>query len=152
MTDDASAAARLPARALRETGKFAEAEQLLRDARTKLDAKNADSQLLVIPAQTTLGRTLTEMGRAAQALPLLESAEAMSRGRVGPDHWRTAEAQLALGECLTAMRRYARADTLLRAAQATLARQRRQQPQTAAQADSALARLQRRWPTHASAR
>jgi serine/threonine-protein kinase len=131
------------ARALRETGKFAEAEQLLRDALTKLDAKNADSQLLVIPAQTTLGRTLTEMGRAAQALPLLEAAEAMSRARVGADHWRTAEAQLGLGECLTAMRQYARADTLLRAAQATLAKQRRQQPQTAAQADSALARLRR---------
>ena len=131
------------ARALRETGHFGEAEQLLRDALGKLDPKNEDSQLLVIPAQTTLGRTLTEMGRAAQALPLLESAEAMSRARVGPDHWRTAEAELGLGECLTAMRQYVRADTLLRAAQATLARQRRQQPQTAAQADSALARLRR---------
>jgi hypothetical protein len=42
-----------------------------------------------------------------------------------------------------ALRRYARADTLLRFAQATLAKQRRQQPQTAAQADSALARLRR---------
>jgi hypothetical protein len=143
VTDDASAAARLPARALRETGKFAEAEQLLRDARTKLDAKNADSQLLVIPAQTTLGRTLTEMGRAAQALPQLEAADAMSRARVWVDHWRSAVAQLGQAECLTAMRQFARADTLLRAAQATLAKQRRQQPQSAAQADSALARLRR---------
>jgi serine/threonine-protein kinase len=131
------------ARALRETGGMREAEQLLRDALSKLDAKNEDSQLLVIPAQSTLGRTLTSTGRATEALSLLESAEAMSRARLGPDHWRTAEAQLGLGECLAALRRYARADTLLRAAQGTLAKQRRQQPQAAAQADSALARLRR---------
>ena len=130
-------------RALRETGLLAEAEQLLRDALARLDAKNEDSQLIVIPAQVTLGRTLTEMRRAAEALPLLESAYEMSRARLGPDHWRTAETQLGLGECLTALRRYARADTVLRGAQATLAEQRRQQPQTAAQADSALARLRR---------
>jgi hypothetical protein len=74
---------------------------------------------------------------------VLESAEAMSRARLGADHWRTAEAQLGLGECLTALRRYARADTVLRAAQATLSTQRRQQPQTAAKTDSALARLWR---------
>ena len=130
-------------RALREIGQLAEAERLLRDALAKLDPKNEDSQLLVIPAQASLGRTLTGMGRAAEALPLLESAQAMSRARLGADHWRTAEAQLGLGECLTALRRYAHADTLLREAQATLAKQRRQQPQTAAQADSALARLRR---------
>jgi serine/threonine-protein kinase len=135
------------ARALRETGQLAEAEQLLRDALGKLDRKNEDSQLIVIPAEATLGRTLTEMRRPADALPLLESAHAMSRARLGPDHWRTAEAQLGLGECLMALRQYARADTLLRTAQATLAKQRRQQPQTAAQADSALARLRRLAPT-----
>lgn len=67
----------------------------------------------------------------------------MSRARLGPDHWRTAETQLGLGECLTALRQYARADTMLRGAQTTLAKQRRQQPQTAAQADSALVRLRR---------
>jgi thioredoxin-like negative regulator of GroEL len=67
----------------------------------------------------------------------------MSLARLGPDHWRTAEAQLGLGECLMAMHQLARADTLLRGAQATLAKQRRQQPLAAAQADSALARLQR---------
>jgi serine/threonine-protein kinase len=131
------------ARALRETGNLGEAEQLLRDALGKLDPKNEDSQLIVIPAQATLGRTLTDLRRATEALPLLESAEAMSRARLGPDHWRTAEARLGLGECLTALRQYARADTLLRAAQATLAKQRRQQPQAATQADSALARLWR---------
>ena len=130
-------------RALRETGQLAEAEQLFRDALTKLDPKNEDAQLLVIPAQATLGRTLTDMRRAAEALPLLESAYAMSLARLGPDHWRTAETQLGLGECLTALRAHARADTMLRGAQATLAKQRRQQPQTAAQADSALARLRR---------
>ena len=130
-------------RALRETGNLAEAEQLFRDALTRLDPKNEDSQLIVIPAQVTLGRTLNEMGRATEALPLLESAHAMSVARLGSDHWRTAETALGLGECLTALRRYARADTLLRSAQATLAKQRRQQPQTAAQADSALARLHR---------
>ena len=130
-------------RALRETGKLAEAEQLFRDALTKLDPKNEDSQLIVIPAQVTLGRTLTEMGRATEALPQLESAHAMSLARLGPDHWRTAETQLGLGECLTALRQHARADTVLRGAQATLAKQRHQQPQTAAQADSALARLRR---------
>ena len=139
-------------RALRETGQLAEAEQLFRDALAKLDPKNEDAQLIVIPAQATLGRTLTEMRRAAEALPLLESAHAMSRARLGPDHWRTAETQLALGECLTALRRYARADTLLRGAQATLATQRRQQPQTAAQADSALARLRRVAPEPRPAR
>jgi serine/threonine-protein kinase len=131
------------ARALRETGNLGEAEQLLRDALSKLDPKNEDSQLIVIPAQAALGRTLTATGRAAEALPVLESAEAMSRARLGPEHWRTAEARLGLGECLTALHRYARADTLLRAAQATLAKQRRQQPQAATQADSALARLRR---------
>jgi eukaryotic-like serine/threonine-protein kinase len=130
-------------RALRETGQLAEAERLFRDALAKLDPKNEDAQLIVIPAQATLGRTLTGMRRAAEALPLLESAHAMSHARLGPDHWRTAETQLGLGECLTALGRYARADTLLRSAQATLAKQRRQQPQTAAQADSALARLRR---------
>ena len=130
-------------RALRETGRLAEAEQLFRDALTKLDPKNEDSQLILIPAQATLGRTLTEMGRAVEALPLLESAHVMSQARLGPDHWRTAETQLGLGECLMALRTYARADTLLRSAQATLAKQRRQQPQTAAQADSALAHLRR---------
>ena len=130
-------------RALRETGNLAEAEQLFRDALTKLDPKNEDSQLIVIPAMVTLGRTLTESGRATEALPLLESAYAMSQARLGPEHWRTAETQLGLGESLTALRRYPRADTLLRTAQATLAKQRRQQPQTAAQADSALARLRR---------
>jgi eukaryotic-like serine/threonine-protein kinase len=140
------------ARALRETGHFGEAEQLLRDALSKLDPKNEDSQLLVIPAQATLGRALTSMGRAAEGLPLLESAAAMSRARVGPEHWRTAEAQLGLGECLMALRNYARADTLLRSAQATLAKQRRQQPQTAAQADSALARLRRLAPVARPAR
>jgi serine/threonine-protein kinase len=131
------------ARALRETGHASEAEQLLRDALSKLDPKNEDSQLIVIPAQATLGRTLTDMGRAREGLPLLESAEKMSHARLGPDHWRTAEAQLGLGECLTAMHEFARADTLLRGAQATLAKQRRQQPLAAAQADSALARLRR---------
>jgi eukaryotic-like serine/threonine-protein kinase len=140
------------ARALRESGHAGDAVPLLRDALNKLDPKNEDSQLLVIPAQATLGRTLTDMGRAEEALPLLESAATISRARVGPDHWRTAEAQLGLGECLMALRQYARADTLLRTAQATLAKQRRQQPQFAAQADSALARLRRVAPTVGLAR
>src|SRR5215213_9804557 len=90
-------------RALRETGHLAEAEQLFRDALAKLDPKNEDAQLIVIPAQATLG----------------------------PDHWRTAETELGLGECLMVLHQYARADTLLRSAQATLAKQRRQQPQAA---------------------
>jgi len=140
------------ARALRESGQLAEAEQLLRDALGKLDPKNEDAQLIVIPAQATLGRTLTNMGRATEALPLLASAEKMSQARLGPDHWRTAEAQLGLGECLMALHQYARADTLLRTAQATLARQRHQQPQFAAQADSALARLRRLAPKVMSVR
>ena len=112
---------------------------------SRLDPNNEDAQLLLIPAQVGLGRTLTDMGRANEALPLLEPAVAMSSKRLGPKHWRTAETQLGLGECLIALRQYARADSVLQEARATLETQRRQQPQTAAQTDSALARLRRVW-------
>lgn len=79
------------ARALRESGRLAEAESLFRSALMRLEPQEAERRTLTIPARIALGRTLTAMGRTDEALPLLERTLIVSNDEFGPQHWRTAE-------------------------------------------------------------
>jgi hypothetical protein len=132
-------------RALRESGRPAEAERVLRSALSKLDSSSPEAGLLMIPAQVVLGRTLTGMARAGEALPLLEPTVEMSRRQFGPADWRTAEAALALGECRLALGEFSRAEPLLRQADSLFGQRRRARPVLAAEAETAVRRLYKAW-------
>jgi hypothetical protein len=133
------------ARALRESGRLAEAEPLFRQALARFERDNADTRMLRLNAEIGLGRTLTGRGRPAEALPLLQEAMEDSRTHLGAGHWRTAEAELAMGECLVSLKRYGAAEAPLRHAAAVLDQDRKRQPLPARDADALLARLYREW-------
>jgi serine/threonine-protein kinase len=129
------------ARVLRDDGHALDAEKLLRDVASRLDAENPAHRDILIGTDVALGTTLTQLERAADARPLLERAVAMSSKRYGINDWRTGETQLALGVCLSALGQPARAEPLLREAAETILPQRKAQPRLASQADRALAQV-----------
>ncbi len=133
-------------RALVAEGNLAEAERLLRGASFRLDTANAAHRPWYVNAQSGLGLVLVAQGRAAEARDLLEPVVRMARAQLGAEHVRTADVELALGKALLATREYAKAEPVLRAASATFEKQRKTQPQFAAQAAAALAELRRYRP------
>lgn len=99
------------AKALRESGQIAEAEQAFRAAEARVDSTKQRLQFLNI--QIGLGRLLAGRGAVAEARPRLERALARARAQYGESHWRTAEAKLALGGVLAGDDARARGDSLL---------------------------------------
>ena len=126
------------AAALRESGRFAEAESMYRDVVDHFTPRNRAESEYAIAAQVGLGLTLAQSGRATEALPLVERALLLSRERFAHDHWRISEAELAMGVSLAATGQPAPAVTLRQHAAATLQPHRSAQPRLAKQVDAAL--------------
>ncbi|HEV7991165.1 MAG TPA: serine/threonine-protein kinase [Gemmatimonadaceae bacterium] len=131
------------ARALRERGDLREAEELLRDALTRIDSSNTGQRAIYIAVRVGLGRTLEKKGRHAEALELLEPMPAMALQEWKPGSWRQSDSRLALAAVLESMGRFDDARPLIESSRAVLAPMRRAQPLLAAESDRLLARLPR---------
>ncbi|UCG86509.1 MAG: tetratricopeptide repeat protein, partial [Gemmatimonadota bacterium] len=96
-----------------QQGRYAEAEEALRERVAVAEAHWAEGNWRIGNAYSSLGDLFMMLGDTAQAEPFVRRRVEIYAAALGPDHGWTAHAKAVLGSCLTSLRRYAEAERLL---------------------------------------
>ena len=98
---------------LYQQGKYAEAEEALRERVAVAEAQWPAGNWRIGSAYSALGDLFLMLGDTLQAEPFVRRRVEIYAAALGPDHGWTGHAKAVLGSCLTSLRRYAEAERLL---------------------------------------
>jgi serine/threonine-protein kinase len=98
---------------LYQQGKYAEAEEALRERLAVAEAHWPAGDWRIGNAHSSLGDLFMMLGDTTQAEAFVRKRVEIYASALGPDHGWTAHAQAVLGSCLTGLRRYPEAERLL---------------------------------------
>jgi serine/threonine-protein kinase len=98
---------------LYQQGKYAEAEEALRERLAVSEAHWPPGDWHIGNAHAALGNLFMLIGDTAQAEPFVRQRLAIYEAAFGSDHGWTAQAKVALGSCLAGLNQYTEAEQLL---------------------------------------
>ena len=114
--------------ALSKAGRFAEAEEWLREAVDMFEGSYAAGYILTANAQRTLGELLVARGKGAEALPVLTAALDVLADRWGAEDFRSDGVRVEMAHALIMLDRVDEARDLLDPAHARLQSERPEHP------------------------